>query len=278
MRRQKIRRIIAIAFRGATALNRTFAIALCLYLSLSLVSRSRAQYMAVGAPEPIPVGDLDAMQDMLAQATPAQKIDLLTRLGVNSASAKAAIDELYDNKIQIRPLRFKEKTPYAAVYVPGFRGCFLFLLNESAQPHQPRWRVSDSSILDGWHGIPVFETIPLRHSDQDDLVFHGVNEGHGSGYAADQTQVFSVTAGKLVQVLSTEDYRYEDILGDGQQEEVAVEQRSTFLRFPDRAYEETRTTSENYVLKKVERRYWRWSDEQRKFVPGPFATVDEPPS
>jgi hypothetical protein len=56
----------------------------------------------------------------------------------------------------------------------------------------------------------------------------------------------------------------------------ALERRSTFLRFPGNALEETRTTTVNDKLKKVERRYWRWSEQKQKFLPGQFRLIVAP--
>jgi hypothetical protein len=114
--------------------------------------------------------------------------------------------------------------------------------------------------------------MPLRRLDVDDLVFHRVNENHGSGVVADQTQVFSILSGKLLQTLTTQDFLSETTWGTDK----TLEQKSTFLRFPDHPLEETRTSAINGKLNKVERRYWRWSEQKRRFVAGPFMTVVAP--
>ena len=114
--------------------------------------------------------------------------------------------------------------------------------------------------------------MPLRFAEMDDLVLHHVNYDHGSGILANQTQVFSILSGKLVQTLATQDYLVENSIAIRD----ALEQRSTFLRFPNNSLEETRTSTCNDKLKKVERRYWRWSEQEHKFVPGQFRLIVAP--
>ena len=55
-----------------------------------------------------------------------------------------------------------------------------------------------------------------------------------------------------------------------------LDQTGTFVRFPDLSLEETRSSSMNDKLRKIERRYWRWSAHERKFVAGRFAVVSAP--
>jgi hypothetical protein len=98
-----------------------------------------------------------------------------------------------------------------------------------------------------------------------------VNYNHGSGVVEDQTQVFSILNTKLVQTLVTQDYLSEVTLGT----EITTDHRSTFLRFPDLSLEETRTIAVNDKLEKVERRYWRWSEQKRRFMPSRFVPVSK---
>ena len=99
-----------------------------------------------------------------------------------------------------------------------------------------------------------------------------MNYNHGSGVEEDQTQVFSILNGKLVQTLVTQDFLSEVTLGT----EITTEHRSTFLRFPDLSLEETRTITVNDKLEKVERRYWRWSEQKNRFLSGRFVLIVAP--
>jgi hypothetical protein len=230
----------------------------------------------VGVDGPIPLGKLDAMENMLDLADAHQKADLLARLGVDPVIAKdVAEDLLAGKKIELKPLRAKGETHYGVAYLPGgFRMySYLYLLHGSDEdPVKKAWHVINHQQFDCWDFACSFEILPLRQPDVDDIVVHHVNEGHGSNYLADQTQVFSILNGKLQQTLVTQDHLDEGGVADSD----ALEQSSTFLRFPGNALEETRTTTVNDKLKKVERRYWRWSEQEHKFVPGQFRLIVAP--
>jgi hypothetical protein len=134
--------------------------------------------------------------------------------------------------------------------------------------------VIDKQVLDCWHEFCVLELLTLRRADTDDIVVHHVNYGHGSNYVEDQTQVYSILNGKLVQTMVAQDFLSQGTLGI--EIEIQTEHKSTFLRFPDRSLEETRTTVVNDELKKVERRYWHWSGQKRRFTPSRFMPVVVP--
>ncbi len=72
----------------------------------------------------------------------------------------------------------------------------------------------------------------------------------------------------------TQDFLSQDTLGT--EIETRTEHKSTFLRFPDLSLEETRTTTLNDRLEKVERRYWRWSERKLRFMVSRFMPVVVP--
>jgi hypothetical protein len=251
-------------------------IACCVSLTLCQLPKASAQYVRVGVDGPIPLGKLDAMENTLDVADVHQKAELLARLGVDPLVAKAASEALLPGqKIQLFPIRTTGGAPSGIAFLPNGTGisCSLYLLQGSDEhPDTKHWHAVDHQDINCWDGPASLETMPLRRPDEDDLVLHHVNENHGSGEASDQTQIFSILGGKLVQTLATQDYRFENSMAirDG------LEQRSTFLRFPDSSLEETRTTTLNDKLKKVERRSWRWSEQKRTFVSTPFLPVVAP--
>jgi len=161
-----------------------------------------AQYTTPGQ---IPMGDFNAMQVWLNQAGAAQKVDFLMRLGVDPVLGKNVVEELIPGQqIELHPVRSPGATQYGVVFLPGFRGCFLNLLEEKMDDAgKLNWRVIDQQTLDCWDGAATLELIPLRVAGWDDLVLHHVNVGHGSGYLKEQTLVFSVMNGRLVRVLET---------------------------------------------------------------------------
>jgi len=221
------------------------------------------------------MGKLDEMKNLLSGADVGQKVDLLTRLGVDPAIGKMVAKELLPGqKIELQPIRVQQETHYGVAFLPSFRGCFLYLLQGADDdPENHPWHVIDKQALDCWHEDGVLELLTLRHA-ADDIVIHHVNYGHGSGYVKDQTQIFSILNGKLVQTMATQDYFQEETLGSTA--EIQTEHRSTFLRFPDNSLEETRTTAVNDKLEKVERRYWRWSGQKLRFTPSRFKPVIAP--
>lgn len=215
------------------------------------------------------------MQDMLGIANAGQKIELLTRLGVDPAIGKTVTEELLPGqRIELRPIRVQNESHFGLAFLPSFRSCYLYLLQGAdADPRKMPWHVIDTQELNCWDGTAVLELMALRHPAIDDLVIHHVNDNHGSGAVEDQTQVFSVLNGKLVQTMVTQDFLSEETLGT--ETEMSTEHKSTFLRFPDLSLEETRTITLNDKLEKVERRYWRWSEPRRRFVPSLFMSVSK---
>jgi hypothetical protein len=239
---------------------------------------SAAQYVKVGIDGPIPRGRLDEMNSMLDMADAGQKAGLLTRLGVENAVATDVAEHLLPrDKIELRPVRTRGTAHYGVAFLPSGTGvsCYLYLLEGSDEdPAKRPWHVIDHRQLDCWGGSSSLELNPLRSRDEDDLLLHGVTGGHGSGLVIKEMQIFSVLNGRLQETLRTEDYRSQvDFATDE-----TVLGRSTFLRFPNGALEETRTSAVNDRLEKVERRYWSWSGEQQRFLASGFLKVAAPTS
>jgi hypothetical protein len=241
--------------------------------SLSLL----AQFPRVGVSGEIPLGKLDEMEQVLAQADAHQRASLLTRLGVDTAIAQNAAETLLPGEaIALRPIRSRGAAHYGIAFLPSGIGteCFLYLLRGSDEnPQKDAWHAISQQQLDCWDMAASFELMPLRSADVDDVVVHHVNLGHGSGYAEDQTQVFSVLDGKLLQTLATEDSLWQVTAGA---EGDTLNRASTFLHFPDNSLEESRSSIYNDKLKRVERRYWRWSQQKRRFLPSRFRLVTPP--
>jgi hypothetical protein len=253
-----------------------FLIACCICLAFFSTKPSTAQYVDSGIQGPIPLGKLAEMKSMLAMADTEQKADLLARLGVEAAVARDVAEHLQPgDKIELQSVRARGTTHYGVAFLPSGYGvsCYLYLLQGSDEDSAKMpWHVIDHQQLDCWSGSSSLELIPLRYVNQDDFMLHGVAAGHGSGLLLMETQIFSVLNGKLQETLRTEDYRSKDIWPTDE----TVLERSTFLRFPNGALEETRTSTLNDKLEKVERRYWHWSEEQQKFIANDFLKVSAP--
>ena len=250
-------------------------IACCICLVPSAICTSAAQYAQVGVPGQIPLGKLDEMEQMLEQSNAEQKVDLLTRLGVDPVIGKAVAEELLPGqKIELQPIRVRQGTHFGVAFLPSFRCWSLYLLQGADDdPQNHPWHVIDKQLLDCWHESCVLEPLALRRADTDDIVVHHANYGHGSNYVEDQTRIFSIMNGKLVQTMVTQDFLSQDTLGIDPT--ITTEHRSTFLRFPDFSLEETRTTTVNDTLKEVERRYWRWSEPEHRFISDRFVPVSK---
>jgi hypothetical protein len=116
-----------------------FLIVCCACLALCPLPKAPAQYARVGVDGPIPLGKLDAMENMLDLADAHQKADLLTRLGVDPAIAKAAAEQLMPGKkIELQPIRAEVEAHYGVAFLPSGTGteCFLYLLLETLDPYR----------------------------------------------------------------------------------------------------------------------------------------------
>lgn len=255
---------------------KSILIAGCLCLVLTSVKTAAGQ-VRVGVNGEIPLSTLDEMKSLLSLADAHQKADLLVRLGVDSAIAHPIAEGLLPGEeIELQPLRTQGEAHYGFTFLPNGTGvsCFLYLLQGSDESTEKKpWHVVDQQSIDCWGGAATVETMTLRHFDLDDIVLHQVTENHGSGVLAKETQVFSILNGRLQLTLSTRDYLSEVVWGTEDEE---LERRSTFLRFPNNALEESRTSANKDKLKKVERRYWRWSEQKHLFVASQFMPVSVP--
>ena len=255
-------------------MSRNCLFTLCFCCLLLRGAPSKAQSIRVGAPDVIPVGELSEMENMLGQAGAAQKVDLLTRLGIDPEIGKIVTEELLPGqKIALQPLRSRGSARYGAAFLPSFRACYLYLLEAGGDAHgRPGWHVSGEENVSCWDGAASLEIMPLHMPGQDDLILHHVNLGHGTGLLVDATQVFSFGEEGFQKILETEDRRFEETIDTGD----TLEQASTFMKFPDGSYEETRSSTENNVLKRVERRSWRWSGNEHRFVATAFRLASTP--
>lgn len=257
-------------------------IATLLLLAMSFLSKSLwAQYVRVGVSGPIAIGKLDEMQDTLAYADKAQKADLLTRLGVDAKSAKYAVDEMLDtDSISFTPIHTGDNNQFGVAFVPSSTGGFaaLYLLKAQAESAELPWKIVDHQDLSCWRATCTLETMPRRSKKVDDLVLHHVNLGHGSDYVEDETQGFVIHNDKLQKTFSASDYLEDSVFGDGRTIGVARQRASEFLRFPDDSIEETQTVTLNDQRTEIRRRFWRWSELSRSFVPETFVTVSRRPA
>lgn len=228
-----------------------------------------------GMNQPVSMGDLDALRSELYLADARHKADLLGKLGVAREFANRVVENLLPYElIEVNRIRVPGAAQYGFAFWPG-SACGLYLLHrDDGKPQQNSWHAIARADMDCWYGSgsATLELMALRRADADDIVVHHLNSGHGTGIAVGQTKVFSVLDDKLVETMATEDYLHEVTVGSGRE----TERHSTFLLFPNRSLEETRSTAIDGDLEMVERRFWQWSAQSRKFVAGPFVTVSIP--
>jgi hypothetical protein len=247
-------------------LLRHLSLAFCL---IYLCPFLHSQYLHVGISGAIPVDNLKKMDDDLLIADPAPKLDLLKRLGIDSNIAEAATSPRFSHDIQIEPLRTQSGKLYGILSLPcGIQNlAFIYLLDKTGTSI---WHAVDHVSLDCFHGTPTHRL--LSPSPGEDFIFvEHVSSGHGStGELDDQATLYSVSNGKMHQVLSTNDY-------SRRQEPTwtlpPVEQNSSFLQLPGGIIEETRITSQKDSLLRAERRIWGWANDLKAFQATSFHTL-----
>ncbi|WP_260741084.1 hypothetical protein [Tunturiibacter lichenicola] len=221
----------------------------------------------VGISGSIPIDKLESMDSALVVADPAQRLDLLKRLGIDTDVAEAATSPSFSHDIEIQPLHTQSGKLYGIVSLPcGTNWASLYLLEEAGTN---AWHTVDHVALDCFHGTPTYRLISFAPGENAIFVEHA-NSGHGSGEVEDKATIYTIVNGRMHEVLSTIDYRCTWGLTDGSP---AVEESSSFLQISSRVIEETRITSQDGVPLRAERRIWRWQATQAAFKATPFSTV-----
>src|SRR5260370_6401196 len=241
---------------------------ICLASLSSLCLSVRGQYLRVGISGSIPIDKLETMNDALPRADPAQRSDLLKRLGIEAPVAEAATSARLPADIQIQTLHTRSGKLYGITSLPcGLQGqAFLYLLDEVGTN---TWHVADHIALDCFHGTPAYHLLSLAPGEDSVFVQHA-HSGHGSGEVEDKAALYTIHNGRMHQVLSTVDYISRQ---EPSYISPPVEQKSSFLQFPNGVIDETRVTSQNDSLLRAERRIWRWSTNQRAFSTTPFHAI-----
>jgi hypothetical protein len=244
---------------------------LALFLvSFSLLGLPVSGQYRVGISGSIPIDKLESMDYALGIADPAQRLDLLKRLGIDVNIAEAATSPSFPHDIEIRPLHTRSKKRYGIVSLPcGIQDqAFLYLLEEAGTN---TWHAVDQVSLDCFHETPTYRLLTLGPGENAVFMQHA-NSGHGSGIVEDKAAIYTIVNGRMREVLSTVDYRYRWGFTDGSP---AVEENSSFLQISSRIIEETRITSQNDVPLRAERRTWRWETTQAAFKATPFSVVSK---
>jgi hypothetical protein len=223
--------------------------------------------LTVGIAGSVPVGTIEEMDNSLIVATPAQKVDLLKRFGVEDEIARGTTTAPTTRDITLEPLRGDANKKYGLLALPCGTAqdyAFLYLLEDTGKNN---WRAVDHAMLECFGDQASHKMINLLPGTDMILVEHATT-GHGSGLLEESTQIFRVRAGKLHRLMSTPDY-VEDWT------DISIERSSTFVVFPGGRLEETRLTSLGQRPTRVERRMWTFSPDGEALAPTPFHSVRE---
>lgn len=223
--------------------------------------------LTVGIAGSVPVGTIEEMDNSLIVATPAQKVDLLTRFGVEDEIARGTTTAFTTRDITLEPLRGDANKKYGLLALPcaiAQDNAFLYLLEDTGKNN---WRAVDHAMLDCFGGQVSHKMINLLPGTDLILVEHATT-GHGSGLLEESTQIFRVRAGKLHRLMSSPDYvkDWTDIF---------IERSSSFVVFPGGRLEETRVTSVKERPTQAERRMWTFSRDGEALTSTPFHSVRE---
>ncbi len=225
------------------------------------------QYRAAGVSGQVPLSaDADAMTDALRLGKPAQREDLLRRLGVQAETAHEAASSVEQSGLRVEQLGGAE-----ILFVPcdfPLREAHLYLL----RPQEGRWRAVDDVGLDCWWKPSSYEVVQVLNHPDMLLLAHHINVAHGTGLVRDEMKLLTIRGDHWATVLTTTEYESEDPAG----EDLRVEQAATLQPFPDGSVEETRATTRHRSSPEqqtfhLERRHWQWNPATKVFTAGRFA-------
>ena len=225
-------------------------------------------------------GSVDEMSDRLRFATVAQAGRLLERLGVEPAIAREAVqgrDDLPAIQLEALPERRSPivtvHTRYAVLFLPHtVQGMAALYLLSHAKPGSSAWHSTDHLLCASFTHSVAYEIVQLHGQDTPLLALHHVNTSHGSDGSQDETEMYAIQDGKLVERMHTPDSVVKEQWSSRDTSQT-LEQQSRFQPFPDGSLEETRSSLLDGEWSGVERRYWHWSAARRQFAPTAFEPV-----
>lgn len=233
---------------------------------LLLAQSASGQFVAVGTAN-VPAS-ADDLESWAIFATVQQKSAWLRLIGVDPPLVENFSQSGHLASMQLKPLPSAKGSSRGVLFLPQGIGATsaLYLLEQSASG---AWRILDQQLPSCWDGACALELLTGPDLPAPQLLLHHVNRGHGTGELIDELQVFSVLSGKLRLTLTTTDLSEVEEMGSDRQ----TRQISTFLLLPGTILEETRVTSLNDHLRRAERRLWRWSAAQHRWLAGSFQPV-----
>jgi hypothetical protein len=204
-----------------------------------------------------------------APETHAERVAFLRGLGLDAETVIQVDADGFSPDSVVEPMRSSSGRIYGLLALPCSTNlsAALYLLERSGGGE---WRTADRVYWSCFDENPTHSITSLVPHEDTILVEH-VNSGHGTDMVQDDIQLYGVSSGKLRKLFSTVDYVCDSTwmpVGS-----VISEKTSSFLKFPSNRLEETRVTSRNHRLIKIERRVWNWSPAQKTMVSSRFRTV-----
>ncbi len=191
------------------------------------------QYLALGVNGPVPLdAGADTMTDALRFGKLAQREDLLRRLGIQAAAVQEAAKE---NGLEVETI---EGTGANLLFVPcdsSSREAHLYLLRQQ----KGGWHAVDDAELSCWRRPSSYEFVRVPGRPGMLVLAHHANATHGTGLVRDEMKLLQVRGDRWATVLTTTEYKSEDVTGEG----LTVERAATLQPFPDGSLEETRATT-----------------------------------
>lgn len=248
-------------------MRRAFVVLVTFFCLGVASSIGQVENLRVGIGGSVPVGTIEEMDNLLIVATPAQKVDLLKRFGVEDEIARGTTTARTTRDITLEPLHGDANKKYGLLALPcgtAYDYAFLYLLEDTGKNN---WRAVDHAMLECFGDQATHKMINLLPGTDMIMVEHATT-GHGSGLLEESTQIFKVRAGKLHRLMSSPDYvkDWTDIF---------IERSGSFVVFPGGRLEETRLTSVKERPTRVERRMWTFSRDGEALAPTPFHSVRE---
>lgn len=208
------------------------------------------------------------MNSWLNEGNDQNRADRIVALGVPEEVASpirsGAIDE-----VVWQPVRIGSTSKAAILFRPcNLSTSYLYLLIQ-----EESWQVKDQASFDCHYDDSVSVDVNwVADPNRDELLVHHACVGHGTGYLQQNFKVLSIVRTKFQETMDTDEVLTAFPVGAPE-----LVQRSTFTIVPlvnsrRRAIEETRSTERNGKLS-VRRRYFRWSEDLKRYAPGKFKTV-----
>ncbi len=234
-------------------------------IALVLLVLFQFDVAGINGPTPLDAGP-ETMTDALHMGKPAQREDLLRRLGVQPDAAREAASAVRESGLRVEPLGSAE-----LLFVPcdfPLREAHLYLLRQ----RQGGWHAVDDAGLDCWWKPSSYELVRVPGQTGMLVLAHHANATHGTGLVRDEMKLLEIRGDRWATILTTIEYESENITG----EDLTIEQTAVLQPFPDGSVEETRATTRRESSPergrlKVERRRWRWNSAAKHFAAGPFA-------